>query len=183
MSGKKVLVISSSPRRSGNSDLLADAFLQGAQEAGHEVEKIFLNDKEIRFCKGCLGCHQGLHQCVIRDAMDEILPRMREADVIAFASPVYFYSLCGQLKTLLDRTNPLFGAEYAFRDIYLLVSAADTAETTVEGPKKAMQGWVDCFKEARLSGVLQALGVLEPGDVRKTPTALEAARDLGRSIC
>lgn len=182
MSGKKVLVISASPRRAGNSDLLADAFLQGAQEAGHEVEKISLSDKEIRFCKGCLGC-QKTHQCAIRDDMDDILPRMRQADVIAFASPVYFYSLCGQLKTLLDRTNPLFGNEYAFRDIYLLVSAADTVETTVEGPKKAMQGWVSCFKEARLSGVLQALGVLEPGDVHKTPAALEAARELGLGIC
>lgn len=121
MSGKKVLVISSSPRRMGNSDLLADAFIEGAREAGHTVEKINLHDKKIGFCKGCLGCQKTQH-CILRDDMDDILPRMQQAEVIAFASPVYFYSLCGQLKTLLDRTNPLFAGDYAFRDIYLLAS-------------------------------------------------------------
>ena len=145
MSGKKVLVISSSPRRMGNSDLLADAFIEGAREAGHTVEKINLHDKKIGFCKGCLGCQKTQH-CILRDDMDDILPRMQQAEVIAFASPVYFYSLCGQLKTLLDRTNPLFAGDYAFRDIYLLASAADTDEKTMDGPKKAMEGWVVCFE-------------------------------------
>lgn len=145
MSGKKVLVISSSPRRMGNSDLLADAFIEGAREAGHTVEKINLHEKKIGFCKGCLGCQKTQH-CILRDDMDDILPRMQQAEVIAFASPVYFYSLCGQLKTLLDRTNPLFAGDYAFRDIYLLASAADTDEKTMEGPKKAMEGWVVCFE-------------------------------------
>ena len=101
---------------------------------------------------------------------------------IVFASPVYFYSLCGQLKTLLDRTNPLFGGDYAFRDIYLLASAADTDEKAMEGPKKALEGWVVCFEKARLCGVVQALGVTEAGDIRRTPAALDAARDLGRGI-
>lgn len=119
MSGKNILVISSSPRRRGNSDLLADAFIEGAQEAGHTVEKISLHDKRIGFCRGCLGC-QKTQRCILRDDMDDILPRMQQAEVIVFASPVYFYSLCGQLKTLLDRTNPLFAGDYAFRDIYLL---------------------------------------------------------------
>ena len=103
MSGKKVLVISSSPRRRGNSDQLADAFIEGAQEAGHIVEKISLHDKQIGFCKGCLGCQKTQH-CILRDDMDDILPRMQQAEVIAFASPVYFYSLCGQLKTLLHQS-------------------------------------------------------------------------------
>ena len=114
--------------------------------------------------------------------MDDILPRMQHAEVIAFASPVYFYSLCGQLKTLLDRTNPLFAGDYAVRDIYLLASAADTDEKTMEGPKKAMEGWVVCFEKTRLCGVVQALGVTESGDIRKTPAALDAARDMGRGI-
>ena len=181
MSGKKVLVSSSSPRRMGNSDLLADAFIEGAREAGHTVEKINLHDKKIGFCKGCLGCQKTQH-CILRDDMDDILPRMQQAEVIAFASPVYFYSLCGQLKTLLDRTNPLFAGDYAFRDIYLLASAADTDEKTMEGPKKAMEGWVVCFEKTRLCGVVQALGVTESGDIRKTPAALDAARDMGRGI-
>ena len=181
MSGKKVLVISSSPRRMGNSDLLADAFIEGAREAGHTVEKINLHDKTIAFCRGCLAC-LNTHVCVIRDDAVAIAEQMRQADVIAFASPVYFYSLCGQLKTLLDRTNPLFAGDYAFRDIYLLASAADTDEKTMEGPKKAMEGWVVCFEKTRLCGVVQALGVTESGDIRKTPAALDAARDMGRGI-
>ena len=72
--------------------------------------------------------------------------------------------------------------DYAFRDIYLLASAADTDEKTMEGPKKAMEGWVVCFEKTRLCGVVQALGVTESGDIRKTPAALDAARDMGRSI-
>ena len=181
MSGKNILVISSSPRRRGNSDLLADAFIEGAQEAGHTVEKISLHDKRIGFCRGCLGC-QKTQRCILRDDMDDILPRMQQAEVIVFASPVYFYSLCGQLKTLLDRTNPLFAGDYAFRDISLLARAADTDEKAMEGPKKALEGWVVCFEKARLCGVVQALGVTEAGDIRRTPAALDAARDLGRGI-
>ena len=167
MSGKNILVISSSPRRRGNSDLLADAFIEGAQEAGHTVEKISLHDKKIGFCRGCLGC-QKTQRCILRDDMDDILPRMQQAEVIVFASPVYFYSLCG--------------GDYAFRDIYLLASAADTDEKAMEGPKKALEGWVVCFEKARLCGVVQALGVTEAGDIRRTPAALDAARDLGRGI-
>lgn len=181
MGAKHVLVISASPRRGGNSDLLADAFMQGAQEAGHDVAKISLREKKVGFCKGCLGC-QKTQQCVLRDDMDEILPRMQRAEVIAFAGPVYFYSLCGQLKTLLDRTNPLFASEYAMRDIYLLASAADTAENAVDGSITALEGWVSCFEKVRLRGSVRALGVTEAGDVRRTPAALDAARELGRNI-
>ena len=107
---KKVLVISTSPRKGGNSDVLADEFVRGAQEGGNSVEKVTLYDKTIGFCKGCLAC-QSTQRCVIRDDADAIAQKMLTADVIAFATPIYYYGMCGQMKTMLDRSNPLFSAD------------------------------------------------------------------------
>ena len=121
---KTVLIISTSPRKGGNSEILADEFAAGAREAGHDVEKVCLYDKTINFCKGCLAC-QKTQRCVIHDDADAIARKMKDADVLVFATPIYYYEMCGQMKTMLDRANPLFPAEYAFRDIYLLASAEE----------------------------------------------------------
>lgn len=94
---KKVLVISTSPRKGGNSDTLADEFARGAREAGNQVEKIFLADKTIGFCKGCLTCVK-TQRCIIRDDAESVVQEMKTADVIAFATPVYYYGMCGQMK-------------------------------------------------------------------------------------
>lgn len=94
---KKVLVISTSPRKGGNSDVLADEFVRGAQEGGNSVEKVTLYDKTIGFCKGCLAC-QSTQRCVIHDDADVIAQKMLTADVIAFATPIYYYGMCGQMK-------------------------------------------------------------------------------------
>ena len=99
---------------------------------------------------------------------------MQQADVICFASPVYFYDMCGQLKTFLDRTNPLFPAEYNFTDIYFLLTAADTEQSASEGPLKGLQGWIDCFENAGLKGVVCGLGAEKPGDVKSMPAMNEA---------
>ena len=104
---KRVLVISTSLRGDSNSDLLAQQFAQGARQAGHEVEVISLAGKDIRFCKGCLAC-QTTGRCVIHDGADAIVQeKMLHADVLAFATPIYYYEMSGQMKTLLDRANPL----------------------------------------------------------------------------
>ena len=108
--GKKVLILSTSPRAGGNSETLADEFMRGAAEAGHDVKKICLYDKKINFCKGCLAC-QATRKCVIHDDAETIVAQMKQADVLAFATPIYFYEMSGQMKTLLDRTNPLFPAK------------------------------------------------------------------------
>lgn len=129
---KSVLIISTSPRKGGNSDALAEEFARGAQEAGNRVEKIELYNKTIGFCKGCLACQKSL-RCVIRDDADTIAQKMLTADVIVFATPIYYYEMCGQMKTMLDRANPLYPADYAFRDIYLLATAADTDKGTMDG--------------------------------------------------
>ena len=103
---KKVLVISTSPRKGGNSDVLADEFVRGAQEGGNSVEKVTLYDKVIGFCKGCLVC-QSTRRCVIRDDADAIAQKMLTADVIVFTTPIYYYGMCGQMKTMLDCCAPV----------------------------------------------------------------------------
>ncbi len=82
---KNVLVISSTLRKNGNSEVLAKEFLRGAKDAGHNVEFVTLQDREIKFCRGCLAC-QKIGSCVIKDDSNEIVEKMKNSDVIAFAS-------------------------------------------------------------------------------------------------
>ena len=102
--GKRILVLAGSPRRHGNTDCLADEFIQGAQEAGHETEKIYLKDKKINGCLGCGACQQNGGSCVQKDDMQEIYEKWLAADAVVLASPVYFYTWSAQMKTVLDRT-------------------------------------------------------------------------------
>ena len=95
---KKVLILSGSPRKGGNSDLLCDEFLRGALDAGNQAEKIFLRSKKVAPCNACYSCSQNGGQCAIRDDMAEILDKIQAADVIVMASPVYFYSINAQMK-------------------------------------------------------------------------------------
>lgn len=177
---KNVLIISSSPRKGGNSETLAASFAKGAEEAGHKVETIYLREKNYGFCKGCLACLKAGH-CVIGDDAVEIAARMHDADVLVFATPVYYYSVSGQLKTMLDRANPLFGSDYAFTKAYLLATAAEDGEETVEGTVKAVQGWVDCFGRCELAGTVFAGGVNGVGDIAGHP-ALEKAYQMGKEV-
>ena len=176
---KRILVISTSPRKGGNSETLADEFVRGARDAGNDVEKITLYDKTIGFCRGCLTC-QSTQRCVIRDDADVIAQKMLRADVIAFATPIYYYNMCGQMKTLLDRANPLFSANYQFRDVFLLAAAAEEDEHTVDGAVTGLQGWIDCFEKARFAGTVFAGGVTAVGEVRHHP-ALQKAYELGKN--
>ena len=177
---KKVLVISTSPRKGGNSETLPDEFIRGAREAGNDVEKVTLYDKDIRFCKGCLVC-QNTQRCVIHDDADTIVQNMLTADVIVFATPIYYYGMCGQMKTLLDRANPLFPADYQFRDIYLLAAAAEEDAHTVDGAVTGLQGWIDCFEKARLAGTVFAGGVTSVGEIQGHP-ALQQAYEMGQKV-
>lgn len=177
---KQVLVISTSPRKGGNSDLLADVFVQGAREAGNFVEKISLADLNIGFCKGCLAC-QKTQRCVIRDDADTIAQKMGAADVLVFATPIYYYGMCGQMKTMLDRANPLYSSEYRFRDVYLLAAAAEEDPHTVDGAVTGLQGWIDCFEKARLAGTVFAGGVTGAGEIQGH-SALEEACEQGKNV-
>lgn len=175
---KNILVISTSLRKGSNSELLADSFINGAKEAGHNVEKITIRDKGIAFCRGCLACqHTG--KCIIKDDGNEIADKMQTADALVFATPIYYYEMSGQMKTMLDRANPLFFVDYKFRDVYLLMSAADEDEHAVDGAVKGLSGWISCFPKAVLTGTVFAGGVDKIGGIEGHP-ALEKAYHAGR---
>lgn len=177
---KNVLIISSSPRKGGNSETLAASFAKGAQEAGNRVETVYLREKQYGFCKGCFACRK-LGHCVINDDAVELAARMHDADVLVFVTPVYYYSVSGQLKTILDRANPLYDTDYAFTKAYLLATAAEDEPETVAGTEKAVQGWVDCFPRCELVETVFAGGVNEVGEIVGHP-ALEKAYQVGKEI-
>lgn len=177
---KKVVVIASSPRKNGNSNAIVRAFVRGAEEAGHRVEVVSLVDKNMEFCRGCMVCNE-TNKCVIRDDVEEILDKMQGADVIVFATPVYYYCVSGQLKTFFDRTSPLFNAKYQFTDVYLLASAAENLQETVAGTERAVMGWIDCFPGTRLVKTVFAGGVDAVGDI-EGHKALQEAYETGKSI-
>lgn len=179
---KRVLILSSSLREHSNSDMMADAFAEGARAAGHDVEKIRLSGKEIRFCQGCLAC-QNTKRCVIHDDADDIVQNhMLGADVLVFATPIYYYEMSGQMKTLLDRANPLFPVDYAFREVYLLTAAADEDPSAMDGAVKGLEGWVACFEKCRLAGVVRGTGADEPGAIRSHAAHGRQAYDMGHAI-
>lgn len=161
---KKVLVISTSLRSNSNSDLLAQRFAQGAETAGHQVEMISLRGKDLRFCNGCMACLKA-PRCVIQDDANAIVAQMGAADVICFATPVYYYEMSGQMKTLLDRANPLYSTDYAFRDIYLLTASAEEEDSASDGPVNGLNGWIACFEKARLAGMVRGGGANAPGEM------------------
>ena len=175
-----MLILSSSPRKGGNSETLASAFAKGATDAGHQVETVYLREKNYGFCKGCFACLK-LGHCVIKDDAAEITEKMHDADVLVFVTPVYYYSVSGQMKTMLDRANPLFDTDYAFSKAYLLATAAEDEPETVEGAEKAVQGWVDCFERCELAGTVFAGGVNDVGDIAGHP-ALEEAYETGKQV-
>ncbi len=177
---KNILIISTTPRKGGNSDVLAEAFADGAGSAGHVVEKICLYDKTINFCKGCLAC-QKTKRCVIRDDADIIEQKMLNADVIVFATPIYYYEMSGQMKTMLDRSNPLYVSDYSFKDIYLFATAADTDESAMDGAVKGLEGWISCFDGVRLAGVVKGLGADGIGTIQGNK-AIDEAYEMGKNI-
>ena len=137
------------------------------------MELITLRGKDIRFCRGCLAC-QNTRKCVIADDSQAVVAKMHDADVIAFATPIYYYGMSGQLKTLLDRANPLYPSDYRFRDIYMLTSAAEDEESTPERAVMGLTGWIDCFEKARLAGTVFAGGVSGPEEIKGHPALAEA---------
>lgn len=177
---KKVLIISTSLRSNSNSDALAQSFAQGAIEAGNEVEIVSLRNQTIQFCKGCLACTKTL-RCVIKDDAQPIVDKMLLADVIVFATPIYYYEMSGQMKTLLDRANPLFNADYHFRTVYLLTAAAEDEPYTPDGAEHGLKGWIACFEKASFVETVFAGGVTAPNEIAGHP-ALQQAHEAGKNV-
>lgn len=177
---KKVLILSSSPRRGGNSDMLCDRFADGARDAGHEVEKIFLRDKKINYCTGCGTCINGAKPCPQKDDMAEIAAHMIAADVIVMATPVYFYTMCGQMKTLIDRCCARY-TEMTGKEFYFIFTAADESLPMMERTVEGFRGFLDCLDDPCEKGVIYGVGAWDKGEIAGKPAMDEACR-MGRQI-
>ena len=177
--GKTVLVLSSSPRKAGNSDILCDQFVAGARESGHQTEKIALREKDIHYCTGCGVCFKG-KVCSQKDDMAEILEKMMAADVIVMATPVYFYTMCGQMKTLIDRTCAGY-KKILNKDFYFILTAADSSKPAMERTLEEFRGFTGLLKNAKEKGIIYGTGAWEKGDIKGMPVMHDALK-MGKTV-
>lgn len=177
---KNVLILAGSARKNGNSDILCDFFMKGAIEAHHLVEKIYISEKNIHFCLGCGACTQ-TGVCAQKDDMCEILEKMIQADVIVLASPVYFYTISGQMKTLIDRTVARY-TEIQNKEFYYIVTAADRDVGMLERAIECFRGFtLDCLEGSIEKGIIYGINSWQKGDVQKTP-AVKKAYEMGLRV-
>lgn len=177
---KKVLILSSSPRRGGNSDTLCDEFLRGTLEAGHKGEKIFLRDKTVNYCTGCSTCSLYRKPCPQKDDAAEIIEKMLAADVIVMATPVYFYTMSAQMKTLIDRCCGRY-TEITNKEFYFIVAAAEDNKEKMLRTVDTFQGFLDCLENPVTKGTIFGLGVWNMGEIRDNP-ALKEAYEMGKQV-
>lgn len=178
--GKRVLILSSSPRKNGNSDTLCHNFASGAKDSGNEVVEIFINDKNINYCKACAYCEKHNGVCTIKDDMVDIIKEIFASDVIVFASPVYFYSISGQLKTFIDRLVAVY-TKIKDKDIYYILTAAENGVNTFKRAIDSIDGLCDCLYNIHLKGMVCAGGVWKHGEINTTKY-LKQAYDLGYAV-
>lgn len=176
---KKVLILSGSPRKNGNSDLLCNEFMRGAVDSGNQVEKIRVVEKKIGFCLGCYACNDS-GKCAIEDDMAEVLQKIIDADVIVLASPVYFYSIDAQLKAVIDRTIARW-LEVKDKEFYYIVTAADEEIISAQTTLACFRGYADCVEGAIEKGVICGMGVYEKGEIKNTDAYLKAY-EMGKSV-
>ncbi len=177
---KKVLVISASPRKGGNSDLLCDQFIKGAKEAGHDAEKIFVKDKKIEYCTGCGVCFNGEKKCPQKDDMAGVLEKMIAADVIVMATPVYFYTMDAQMKTLIDRTCSRY-MEINGKDFYFIATAAVNGKKSLERTFEGFRGFTSCLSGAKEKGLIYGTGAWKIGEI-KGSKAMDQAYEMGKNV-
>jgi len=178
--GKKILIISSSPRKSGNTDILCDRFKEGAIESGNETETIYLREMNIGNCLACDSCKRNGGQCISKDDMEDILQKMMAYDVIVMATPVYFYNMNAQMKNLIDRTYSRY-LEIKDKEFYFMVTAADDDISTMERTIEGFRGFTYCLEGAVEKGIVYGIGSWNKGDV-KASNAYDEAYGMGRSI-
>lgn len=176
---KKVLILSGSPRKGGNSDLLCDEFMRGAKEAGHQVEKIRVQEKKVACCIACYAC-RNTGVCAIKDDMAEIMQKMIDCDVMVLASPVYFYSVDAQLKAVIDRSVCRW-TEVKNKEMYYIMTAADEEKTSLETTLACFRGYADCVEGAVEKGVIYGTGVYEAGEV-KEKAVMQEAYQMGKNV-
>lgn len=176
---KKVLILSGSPRKGGNSDLLCDEFMCGAQEAGNAVEKIRVQEKKIACCLACYAC-RNTGVCAIQDDMAEVMQKMIDCDVLVLASPVYFYSIDAQLKAVIDRSVCRW-TEVKNKEMYYIMTAADGEKTSMDITLACFRGYADCVEGAVEKGIIYGTGVYQAGEV-KTKAVMKEAYEMGKKV-
>lgn len=177
---KSVLIISGSPRKGGNTDLLCDAFARGAEEAGGNVEKIFLSDYRINFFSEADEQRVGDRANEAEDDVPMLVDKMVRADIIVLASPVYYMNITGQLKTFIDRT---FGRyrEMKDKEFFYITACADPEESTAEWVINAFRGFVMCLPNPTERGMVKAVGMGRKGAVKDSQYESQAY-NLGKNI-
>lgn len=169
---KKVLVLSASPRKEGNSDILCHQFMKGAEKAGNSTELIYLYDKNIGFCRACYACFK-TGKCVLQDDMQEILCKMQSSDVLVIATPTYFLTMNGMLKTTIDRFLPKW-QELGGHDVYLIITGHDRKQ----GLELVGEELSKIFSNLgnSIMGIIWGEGVWKKGEVESTEAMEEAYR-------
>ena len=189
--GAKVLGLFGSPRRGGNTEILLEETLKGAEKEGAKVERLYLGNFTITPCKECHGCdHTG--NCVVLDDMQKIYPKLLEADVVILASPIFFYGVTGWAKSLIDRSQAFWARKYLLKDPSLgkegkkrkgfFISVGATKGPRVfDGAILTVKYFFDVLN-AEYAGELVFRGVEAKGDILKHPEALQQAYEAGRKL-
>ena len=170
---KKVLILSSSPRRNGNSAVLCRQFAAGAESAGHSAEILDLARVKVSPCLGCNACYRNGGTCIQKDDMTEIREKMLAADVIVLASPIYFYSMTAQMKTVIDRTYAFY-QELAGKEFYYIITCGGPGMEYTETMVASLRGFTCCIPDAQEKGILCGTGVNEPGEVKNAESYIKA---------
>jgi multimeric flavodoxin WrbA len=177
---KNIVVVTGSPRSKGNSSMLADAFVEGAEKSGNTVVRFDVGRMRIKGCKACQHCFSHKGECKIDDDMEEIYSALRRADMLVFASPVYWYGLTAQLKAMIDRMYAGTVKPYPITSVALLVTYADSNPDVV-APTIAHFETIARYLGWENKGVISQGEVNDKGDI-KGMKSLKDAKELGKSI-
>jgi multimeric flavodoxin WrbA len=183
----KALGILGSPRKEGNTGFLLNEMLKEAKSQGVEVEKITIADYQISPCQECYKCAD-TGNCVIDDGMQEIYPKLLEADWVILASPIFFYGVTAQTKTLIDRAQALWSRKYLLKQIFrpnrkgIFVSVGGTrGDNLFNGAILTVKYFFDAIG-IEYSGDLLFRSIDRKGDVKNHTAALRGAREMGKSL-
>ena len=179
---KKILAITGSPRKNGNSDTLAEAFLDGAKSAGHSASRFDAGRKKILPCRACQKCYANGAPCVFGDDFNELAPMIESADAVVFATPLYFYSFSAQIKAAIDKMYSFYVGErnVSKKKAALLACGETDIGEDFDGIVKSFRTMAD-FMEWEVAGVIAATGVEKKGDISGN-AALQKAYELGAGI-
>jgi len=183
----KVLGIMGSPRIKGNTELLLDEALKGARGQQAETEEIVVDKLKISPCREYYGCLRD-GNCVIRDDMDDIYPKLLSADAIIVASPIFFYAVSAQLKALIDRSQALWARKYVLKNLDVplrkgafIAVGATKGERLFEGPILTVRYFFKAIN-VEYAGELLIRGVDKRGEIKEHPAVLADALELGKRL-